>query len=264
MIVQKNASKYEKQLVIGMSVLQAKPIVKVALNQHVVNAVIDSIRSGELHLGDKLPSENQLCQKFNVGRHVIREALRRLEELAIVRTEPGLGTFVCTEAPDTLGSQVTSLLLLGSVDSKDLFEFRIAIETYAARFAAIRATEENLAVMSECLVIMLAYKDSENQEFLDANFRFHNEVIKASGNQMYIVLYNTMNAMLAELIKTAPYSNDSKNYSLESHKSIFEAIKSRNPEKASQLALDHLLDLRKRRFDDDAQAFADIVGCKNN
>ena len=240
--------------------MQAKPIVKVALNQHVVNAVINSIKSGELHLGDKLPSENQLCQKFNVGRHVIREALRRLEELAIVRTEPGLGTFVCTEAPDTLGPQVTSLLLLGSVDSKDLFEFRIAIETYAARFAAVRATEENCAVMAECLEIMGAHKASKNQEFFDANFRFHNEVIKASGNQMYIVLYNTMNAMLSELIQTAPYSHDSTKYSFESHTKIFKAIKERNPERASQFALDHLLDLQKRRFEANAPEFADIAG----
>ena len=243
-----------------MSVLQPKPIVKVSLNQYVVNAVIESIRTGELQLGDKLPSESQLCQRFDVGRHVVREALRRLQEMSIVRTEPGLGTFVCSEAPDTLGPQATSLLLFGSVTGKELFEFRMAIETYAARFAAFRATEENIKNMENCLEIMRASKDSEeeNIEFLEANFRVHNEVIKASGNQMYIVLYNTMNDMLDELIKTAPYSVESSNFSYESHKKIYEAIKAKDPEMASQASLEHLLTLRKRRFSDNSPEFGEF------
>lgn len=230
---------------------QAKPIEKTPLNQHVVNAIIEAIRNGKLNLGDKLPSETQLSKQFGVGRHVIREALRRLQELSIVTTETGRGTFVCQEAPVTLGPQAASLLLLGSVGSSDLFDFRLAIESYAAYFAALRTKSEDCEKLLHFLERMNNSKDyyQESNAFLDANFEFHKELVRLSGNQMYIVLYNTVLDLMDQLIKSSPYSHESTVASYEEHRQIYEAIIAHDAKRAFDTQRDHLLRLRKCRYD---------------
>lgn len=226
--------------------LRGRPIQKVALNQHVVNAIIDSIRDGDMHLGDKLPSESQLCEQFNVGRHVIREALRRLQELAIVRTEVGMGTYICSEPPSTLGPQALSLLLLGDITSDTLYEFRMAMETFAARLAAEKATQADLAELRDSLETMYLTKGREEdaEDFLKANHNFHIALIKASHNQLYVVLYNTMNDLLNQLLHSISYSIVSSCKSYEEHKQIYDAIQLRNADLAGDCALAHLKRVR--------------------
>lgn len=233
-----------------MSTLWAKPIERVPLNQHVVDAIIKGIRTNELHLGDKLPAESKLCEQFGVGRHVIREALRRLEEMSIVRTETGKGTFICSTAPDSLGPQASSLLLLGNVNGETLLDFRLAIETHSSYFAAARASEADCENLREILERMNKTKDDpkDGDLFLQANFEFHNTVVKLSGNQMFIVLYNTMNDLLSQLVITYPYSSDSTHSSYEEHRGIYEAIVKRDKAEAFRLAYEHLMRLRIAQY----------------
>lgn len=237
-----------------MEMTTAKPIEKVPLNQYVVDAILEAVRNKELKLGDKLPSEGQLCEQFNVGRHVIREALRRLQEMSIVETAAGKGTFICSAPPESLGPQASALLLIGSVDSKDLFDFRLAIESYAAYFAAKNITADNAGDLTASLEEMRRTKDSEetSKEFLSANYRFHKELVKLSGNQMYIILYNTMNDMLGQLVRSYPYSAESTHESYQEHYQIYQAIVSHNAERAFQLEREHLSRLRKRRYGEDS------------
>ena len=228
----------------------AKPIEKVPLNQYVVDAIIDAVRTKELRLGDKIPSEGQLCEQFGVGRHVIREALRRLQEMSIVETEPGKGSFICSAPPESLGPQASALLLLGSVTDRDLFDFRLAIESYAAYFAARNINAENAGELMASLEEMRRTKDSAetSREFLSANYRFHKELVKLSGNQMYIILYNTMNDMLDQLVQSSPYSLDSTHESYREHYEIYQAVVSHDSERALLLERQHLNRLRKRRY----------------
>lgn len=232
-----------------MSNFRAKPIEKVPLNQHVVDAIIEAIRCHDLNLGDKLPSEEQLCQEFRVGRHVVREGLRRLQEMSIVRTETGRGTFVCSQVPETLETQLSGLVLLGNVTDENLFDFRMAIESYAAYFSARAGNTQELDVMQDCLKRMEKTKDSRAKEgqFLDANFEFHQALVRMSGNQMYIVLYNTITDLLKSNLRRAPYSEESCNRSYEEHRAIYEAIVAGDAEAAFQQERVHLVRLREAR-----------------
>lgn len=61
--------------------------------------LLDQIRSGELAVGTRLPTEPELCAKFGVGRHTLREAVRGLVELGVVERRPRLGTRVVASEP---------------------------------------------------------------------------------------------------------------------------------------------------------------------
>ncbi len=67
--------------------------------QEVADAIIADIAEGQFKIGDMLPTELVLCERFGVSRFTVREALRRLEEAGLVSRRQGSGTIVrATEA----------------------------------------------------------------------------------------------------------------------------------------------------------------------
>jgi len=68
---------------------QAKP-----LYQLVVEAILHQVDSGELKANERLPSESELCEIYSVGRNTVRHAIRELVNKGVLRTVPGVGTFV--------------------------------------------------------------------------------------------------------------------------------------------------------------------------
>lgn len=65
----------------------------------IVDALIADIRSGRVAVGDRLPGELELLQRFGVSRHTVREALRRIEELGLIGRHQGIGTVVRARQP---------------------------------------------------------------------------------------------------------------------------------------------------------------------
>ena len=64
--------------------------------RQLVDSLMADIRSGKLAVGERLPSEHELLEQHNVSRHTVREALRVLQELGLIRRRQGLGTVVCS------------------------------------------------------------------------------------------------------------------------------------------------------------------------
>ena len=74
------------------------------LAQGVVAHISDTIRSGELKPGDKLPTESEIMRILGVSRTVVREAISHLQAAALVETRHGIGTFVLEPPPPCLAS----------------------------------------------------------------------------------------------------------------------------------------------------------------
>ena len=77
-----------------MSDLIIKPNKADKLANQLYEQILDWIISGMLTEGDKLPSENELCKSFQVSRPIVREAMLKLQNDALVNTKKGIGTFV--------------------------------------------------------------------------------------------------------------------------------------------------------------------------
>lgn len=67
--------------------------------QEIMRAISDDISSGRVAVGDRLPTEKELCARHNAGRHTIREAVRGLVELGMVERRPRVGTSVISAEP---------------------------------------------------------------------------------------------------------------------------------------------------------------------
>src|SRR5258708_39147664 len=118
------------------------------LYEKVVEQIERRILSGDLKVGDQLPSERELGDQFHVSRTAVREAIKALREKGLVEVRPGRGTFITNDtsqaARDSLGLM---LKIAPGEGSRDLVEVREMLEPEIAVLAATSATEDHIAVM---------------------------------------------------------------------------------------------------------------------
>ena len=118
-------------------------IKKVSASEQVCEAIQEQISGGVWRVGDKLPSESELAQKFGVNRLTVRMALQKLNALGIVETRTGSGTFVI-EFDFEGYLKTASRFFEQSGMMQNVTEFRNHIEIECARLAMERATPEDL------------------------------------------------------------------------------------------------------------------------
>lgn len=165
-----------------------------SLSSLVANALEEMIRSEELKIGDKLPTESELGQMFDVSRTVVREAVSHLKSLGVVESRRGVGAFVRRQHAGT------SFLAQGPspgtvTDILDLLEFRIAVEVEAAGLAAKRRNDDDLARLEDNL---RRFADNPGDDLAKReDFEFHRLIGVASRNPIYANFYDSLgDAML--------------------------------------------------------------------
>src|SRR5260370_41796298 len=124
----------------------------------VVRAIQSAIFRGELKPGQRILEED-LAVKLKISRATIREALRRLEQVGLVRIQPRRGTFV------------TKLTIL---EVERTCRLRAVLEGLAARYASERLTDEDLTVLEKTAAdIKTAADQSDLDTFLKQDRRLH-------------------------------------------------------------------------------------------
>ncbi len=221
--------------------------------RNLADAVFDrleiAIKSGAYQDDDRLPSEHEMAAEFDVSRPVVREALRRLREKGLIYSRQGAGSFVRTRG-------VRSPLGFGPLenvaDLMDFYEFRLTIEPVAAGLAAERHDADLLDGIASAMGIM-RYAASRQAQREDADFQFHMAVAAASGSSYF----STAVAALREHIATGVrFHNGSPRREaedtgrdMEEHEQIFQAIRDRDTQRATEAMRAHLLSLRDRLFE---------------
>ena len=99
--------------------------------EYVIDNIRQMIADGELQAGQKLPSERELAEKFNVSRVPIREALKILEYMGVLDSSPGDGTYVKNTSAQSLVSKMDFSFDATADTIRDLLELRIVLETFA-------------------------------------------------------------------------------------------------------------------------------------
>jgi GntR family transcriptional repressor for pyruvate dehydrogenase complex len=147
--------------------------------RRIARAIADGIVAGQPRPGEMLPSERALAVQFGVGRPLIREALRSVEELGLIETRPGRGTFVRPEAAPSVHRGVGVAILRRGVTASQLSEARITLECEAASLAATRATPKDLASLEAALVRL---EGSRSIEHVRDDLAFHLGLAAAAHN----------------------------------------------------------------------------------
>jgi DNA-binding FadR family transcriptional regulator len=130
-----------------------KPVRQLRVSEAIIEQLKESILTGNFKLGDKLPSERDLSEQFQVSRMAIREALRKLEHAGFIVTRQGVtgGAYVTELTFDYLVNAFVDLFLTDKISIPELHHVRIIIEPEVARLAALNITPEYAQQLKEAL-----------------------------------------------------------------------------------------------------------------
>ena len=153
------------------------PVISNKLYIQIYNQLHHAITSGRFKVGDKLPSEKELCQIFNVSRVPVREALCALELNGLVDSVQGGGVYVRKQSG-------TDQELPQDVEPQDIIRARMVLEPDIAREAALHLDDESRAALREICSRMR--KEAEEGIITKETDRaFHLAVANASGSSLY-------------------------------------------------------------------------------
>ena len=157
------------------------------LSVQIAEAIRDAIISGTLIVDERLPSEAELSEKFNVSRPTVREALKRLAAQNLIRTQRGAtgGAFVNRlRFEDAYGQQITTstlLLSMNEVDFETACEARFALERACAPLSAKRRTADQLATM-RAEIHRQSQSGLSDEGFCASDVAFHRALVDGAGN----------------------------------------------------------------------------------
>ncbi|MFI5663591.1 FadR/GntR family transcriptional regulator [Streptomyces sp. NPDC051684] len=199
-----------------------------------VDAAITELRgeiaSGRWQVGDKIPSESTLAETLGVSRLSVREAVRALVHTGLLTTRQGDGTYV-TATDETA---VAFGRMLADVADRDVEEVRRGLDLVAARLAASRRTEADLAELREITGRRQQHFDArELKEFVEADIEFHLCVARAGQNPLLLDLYTTLSTALRDTV----LADDMRHSTTDAHQALVEAIAAGDPAAADAAAL---------------------------
>lgn len=159
------------------------------LSAQIAEAIRDAIMAGELLVDQRLPSEAELSDQFQVSRPTVREALKRLAAQSLIRTQRGAsgGAFVNhLSFEDAYDQQVTTaslLLTMNAVSFDVACEARYALERACAPLSAARRTDAHLATM-RAEIRKQSQPELSDEDFCTSDVTFHRALVDAAGNPL--------------------------------------------------------------------------------
>lgn len=158
----------------------------------VVDQITDAIINGTLKPGDRLPTEPELCETFQVGRNSIREAIKILEAYGVVYIKRPDGTFV----NDTYSQKMLDPMLYGILLQKDftsdIIQLRKVLDVGILQTLTPAAQPEELKTVRtafEQLRDIALAPAADSEKLMQADMDFHLAVTSLSHNQLLLRMY---------------------------------------------------------------------------
>lgn len=195
-----------------------------------VDQLLDAIIAGTLTAGEQLPPEGELAIEFGVSRLTMREAVRLLQAQGVIVQVPGSRHRIAPVSEWTgMDAVVRHARSAGQRErsSIELLEVRLMIETGAARLAAERRTDDDLAALEDSLERMRVHHEAGDVEaFVGADLEFHDAIIRAADNRILIAAILPLTTMMEQTRGETSAVAEIREHALVDHRSVLDAIRS--------------------------------------
>lgn len=206
----------------------------------IIRQVRDLISRGDLTPGDRLPSERHLAERMGIGRGHVREALQRLEFYGILKTYPQRGTFVANIGVRALEGLLANVIDLEKEDFESLIDTRMVLEEHAARLAAQRRTEEDLADLERAHHEFKSLV-SFGQDGLEEDLVFHLKIAESSRSSVLRSLISLITPDIILWSRTLHTCDRGRSEeALEEHRAILDSIRRQAPGDAAEAMKVHM------------------------
>jgi len=213
--------------------------------EEIALTIKESIFKGILKSGDRLPSETELANQFNVNRHTIREALRVLELSGFISIETGVsGGIVKNNIDIAISNLYLDALQMEDITADEFTAARMSIEKIILNDAIDNAEDEDIKNLQENLA---KAKDliAKKKVATSMNFEFHSLLAKASKNKVFIILEKTINTIMFDLRSRSVLDFKTTKAAVQVHEKLLDAIIRRDRKKAISLMEKHVLAVGK-------------------
>jgi len=157
------------------------PVERNSVADQIAKKILDLVRTGNLKPGDQLPTERDLAQMLQVSRPSLREALRGLQILGVIKTRQGGGAYVSSLDASDLLAPLQILITLNEDNVEGLYEARVMVDGRVARLAAERLSDADI----ERLLAMVAVQETLVNDplgFRVSDLEFHRTIMDGTRN----------------------------------------------------------------------------------
>ncbi|WP_460990015.1 FadR/GntR family transcriptional regulator, partial [Sinomonas soli] len=214
----------------------------------VLRHIEDSLRAGELKLGDRLPGERALAEQFGISRASVRDAIRSLEVMGVVRSAtgsgPNSGTIVVSDPSSALGVALRMHVASHHLPVKDVVEARIMMETWSLEHAASAPWSPEHLDDARRLLEAMDDDALPSQVFTLLDSQFHVALSALAGNVVVSTMMESMREAIRGYIDDAVERRGGWDEAVdtlrEQHRGIFEAVEARDGERSARLVREHI------------------------
>jgi GntR family transcriptional repressor for pyruvate dehydrogenase complex len=204
----------------------------------VASSIEEAILNGNLKVGEKLPSEQELADQFGVSRNILREALRDIRARGLVEIKNGAGIYITKPTFSDVERMLNRVVVLSDSTIKDYYEVRFALEVIACELAASRISKEEIQELQKI------YEDmkknvSKRDVLTNLDFEFHNVITKATNNNLFCSFLQPLQSIMTYMFNQS-YSTASQKEALEGHDKILAALTKGKPTLAKDAMINHL------------------------
>lgn len=219
-----------------------RPVGKQRVAEEIVHQLRGLILNGSYAAGQKLPPERRLAEELGVNRASLREAIKSLEQMGLVKTRQGDGTRVL-DFMQTAGVELVSHLIANYQDGGqpnlevlgDVLEFRRMFGREVARLAAERATPEELRKIEQ-IAERAAAPQLDAEEVLKLDFEFYFALTQAGRNRVLQLLINTIRTAVVSYAGFFVGFNPPPMVVRKHHRDLLKALAGREGDKAALIA----------------------------
>lgn len=196
------------------------------LRGRVYHTIRENILNGEYRPDEEL-REIAIGKELGVSRTPVREALRQLELEGLIYIIPNKGAYVKG---------------ISGEDIRDIYMIRSRLEGLSARLAAEKITQEELSSLEEVIYLSEFHAEKEHYDkVFEMDSKFHELLYEASGSKQLHHLLSDYHHYVQRVRKMSVATNVRAEESTKEHRRILEAIRDRDPDRAEQLAKEHIV-----------------------
>lgn len=217
-----------------------------SLVEMVFNTLKENVLSGKLSEGEMLPSQEVLAEQFGVSRTVIRESIKQLSSLGLVKSHQGRGTFVQSANAKTVLAPMLDAFYLNESSTRELMETRLYLEKAMARLAAKRVEPEGITSLQRIFETMRQRATSGDTEgYAIADFSFHLKLAEISKNSILAGILENLREIIHEFMKSYGRIEGAIERAMNCHERILDALAEKDPEMAEREMQLHIFEIIK-------------------
>ncbi len=204
-----------------------------SLRGRVFQSIRENILNGVYEENEEL-RENTIAKELGVSRTPVREALRQLELEGLVKIVPNKGACVTG---------------ITEKDVRDIYMTRSMLEGLCARWATEHITDEQISELEEVILLAEFHLNRESkeqpQQVTELDGKFHEVLYRASNSRILRHVLSDFHKYVRLARKTSVTNHMRAEKSIEEHKAILDAIKSKDADRAETLANEHMMNVMK-------------------